>query len=422
MAVANTSIQEDLALNDTQMGLVFAAFTSGYVLFQIPGGWLGQRFGVRAVWATLSVLWSLMTTWTASVRSFYPLLCSRFCFGLSQAGVVPIAAETIREWTPASRRGFSSAVFGASLSIGGVAAMGLTGWLLDYLHWRTVFYVYSVVGIGWSVLFYVIYRNKPAEHPLITSAELQLLRQDNSSESADQTSASDDSGNQRQSVRANARAIRDFLLAILRTPGMWALCAQSLFRAAGYTLFMSWFPAYLEYRFGIATSDAGQYSMYPPAAVIVGGLLGGILVDKIFQHTGSRWLSRSGFATATFVMCVLCLLVAPYAPSTHWFVVIMSAGAFFAGMGAPPAWAATIDVAGRDTGRIMGAVNMIGAFGDLLTTILMGAVFQYIRENGLSWDLVVWIDMTLYLLCATCWFFVTPDQTVEEFASNTATN
>ena len=61
IAVANTRIQDELNITDSQMGWVFAAFSGGYFLFQIPGGWLGNKIGTRTAYPLISTLWSALS-------------------------------------------------------------------------------------------------------------------------------------------------------------------------------------------------------------------------------------------------------------------------------------------------------------------------------------------------------------------------
>lgn len=409
LAVANTSIQHELGMNDRQMVWVFGAFNVGYFLFQIPGGWLGNRLGARKALSVLSICWSLMTAWTASVGSYFPLLCSRIGYGVAQAGMVPITAGIIRDWIPEVRRGFSSAVYGAALSIGGAVTMGLTAWLIDFMHWRTIFYLYSLVGIAWAIVFYLIYRNLPEKHPWINDEELSLICDDplrkekkpNLSEIANPQQA------------AKPPMARHVAISMLRSWSVWALSAQFLFRAAGYSVFISWFPAYLEYRFELTPSAAGTYAMYPMVAVILGGIAGGILVDLLFKITGSKWVSRTGYSVIVFVVCALMVLGAAWAPNAQAFVALMTTSAVFLGMGAPSAWAATIDISGHHAGAVMGVANMAANIGVFFTEAILGIMIDHIRQTGGDWNQIVFLVFGVYVACAISWLTFNPNHTIE---------
>src|SRR5262245_17736734 len=63
-------MQYDLGFNAADMGLVFAAFSLGYALFEVPGGWMGDRWGSRRVLTRIVLCWSLFTALTGSVQAF----------------------------------------------------------------------------------------------------------------------------------------------------------------------------------------------------------------------------------------------------------------------------------------------------------------------------------------------------------------
>ncbi|MFP6769342.1 MAG: MFS transporter, partial [Planctomycetaceae bacterium] len=168
LAVANTTIQKELDLNSEQMGYVFSLFALGYMIFQIPGGVVGLRIGTRNALPLFSVLWSVITVWSSLVYSLVPLLASRLTFGLAQAGLVPNTAQVIKDWFPSRWQGSVSSMIGVAMSLGGAATFWLTGELMEIMHWRSVFQIYSLVGIGWAVAFWFVFRTRPEQHILVT--------------------------------------------------------------------------------------------------------------------------------------------------------------------------------------------------------------------------------------------------------------
>ena len=104
------------------MGWIFSSFVLAYALFQVPGGWLSERFGPRAVLAGLVAYWSLMTTavgFASSAPAFVVLL---FLLGTGEAGAFPGATRAMQMWYPRRERGFaqgfthSASRFGASIA------------------------------------------------------------------------------------------------------------------------------------------------------------------------------------------------------------------------------------------------------------------------------------------------------------------
>lgn len=410
IAVANTTIQDDLQLSEEQMGWVLGAFSLGYFVFQIPGGWLGNRIGTRRAYSAISLLWSILTVWSSLAFSWFGLLVSRVAFGGAQAGMVPISATVIAAWFHENRRGVCSAVVAASMSIGGVVAMKLTARLMEDFHWREIFWMYSLVGIAWSVAFFWFFRTRPQDHPWLRP-----------SSRADEAAATETS---RESTQGNTKstAIDDSVVPppepidwnrLMRSPTVWAINANALFRAAGYWLFVTWFPAILEYRFGVTAAEAGSLAAWPLAGVVVGTLFGGACVDRLLTGAASKKASRVGVACVALFVCAAFSLASAWSRDADEFVLLMSLGAVFSGAANPAAWAATMDVAGKNTAVVMGMMNMAGTIGGFSMPVLLGYMIGDIKESGGDWNSVVYLVAGIYFAAAIIWLFVDPDDTPE---------
>lgn len=425
IAVANTTIQAELGLSVEQMGWILGSFSFGYFIFQVPGGWLGNRIGTRAAFPLISVLWSLMTFASSLAGSFAVLAATRAAYGAAQAGMVPLAAQVIRDWFREDQRGFCSAMMSASMSAGGVLAMGLTAWLLDLYPWRDVFRLYSVVGIVWAMAFYASFRTRPEQHPWLRprSPTGPLLPEENGA-TADQeasgasvgvpppshslTSTRDRSEEPPRALSGSALALR---VATNRT--LWGINLQSYFRSAGYALLVTWLPAFLEYRFAAATKEAGMLAMFPLGGVILGSLVGGVAVDRVLTVTGSKWLSRVGLALLGLGTCSILTFAASWSGSAASFVALISASAFMLGFANPPAWVATMDVSGRHTAVILGVMNMASTVGGFSLPVVLGYVIGDIHKTQGDWNLVIYLVTAIYLAGTLSWLLVDPLDTAD---------
>lgn len=402
ISIANTTIESELGLTPSDMGLVFTAFNVGYLFFQVPGGALGNRFGTRVSMPLLSTLWSLCTVWTSLVYSYVPLVTSRIVFGCAQAGLVPNSAKVISDWLPVSRRGFGSAAIGAAMSVGSVITFGLTAKLLEYLDWRTVFQLYSLVGLAWAGGYYWFARSRPSEHGWVNDAELSLIAGESGNTDAGSKAAGEKNGLTWARTKVMARSL-----------SMWGICVQSFFRAAGYIILVTWFPAFLEKGFGVTREEAGLLSMAPTAGVIVGTLLGGFIVDWLLRLTGSKWISRSGVAMTALGLCSLVTLSASWTGSPYQLVAAVAVGAVFSGGGNPAAWAATMDVAGKLTAEVMGIMNMAGTLGGLITPTVLGYMIENIERTNGDWNTVIYLSAAIYLAGSLSWLIIDPNVVVD---------
>ncbi len=129
----NTTIQRELGLTDGDMKWVFWAFTFAYALFEIPGGWLGDKWGPKRVLIRIVLFWSAFTALTGAVTGLVSLLACRFIFGMGEAGGFPNITKMFSLWLPQEERGVAQGItwmcarWGGALSpldFSGVCAAG----------------------------------------------------------------------------------------------------------------------------------------------------------------------------------------------------------------------------------------------------------------------------------------------------------
>src|SRR5205823_5279577 len=155
-------IREDLGLTTADFKWVFAAFGLAYAIFEVPGGWLGDRLGPRAVLTRIVLWWSLFTALTGLVFPFtlfdtgliigWPglaipvalnsltlLILVRFLFGAGEAGSYPNMGRALRNWFSYGTRGWAQGLLWASGRWGGAAAPGLTALAAWQFGWRGAF-------------------------------------------------------------------------------------------------------------------------------------------------------------------------------------------------------------------------------------------------------------------------------------------
>ena len=398
IAPAATTIQAETGLTTEQMGYLLSVMSIGYFVFQIPTGWLGTRFGTRFALPVLCVGWSLCTVWFASVSSFWGLISARIAFGGMQAGLVPNSAKAVKDWFPLPRRGLASAANTSAMSVGGAATVALTAVLLESYTWRTTFLMMAAVSLVWAAGFYLLFRTRPEEHDWVNAAELEIIRGG--------ATSTDDAAS--ESVASSSHGFKRHLLDAVSSVSLWALCVQSGFRAAGYQMFVTWFPAFLEKGYGVSRETAGIMASSPLIGVVVGSMAGGIIIDWLLVRTGSKFISRCGVAIVSLALSGLLCVSASWTTNPNWLVAAIALGALFSGLGGPAAWAATMDVAGRQTAVAMALMNMGGTIGGFSLPIVVGYMIGDIERTGGDWNQVLYLIAAIYWVAGLSWFFVNP--------------
>lgn len=413
LAVANTTIQRELKINNEDFGLLYAAFSAGYFLFQIPGGWVGQRYGVRLVLPLLAILWSMMTYATAIVPTFAGLLVVRFLFGLAQAGLVPNQALVVRNWISDQGRGVASSVMVVAMSVGSIASMALTSKLLEQTPWRSIFVAYSTLGIVWAVVFWLVFRSTPGEVKWLLESSPKPDGQTPEGPVAAVSQTESEIGESRGSDSPD-------MLSLFTSVSLWGLFSQALLKAAGYNLAITFLPALLEYIFKVPPEKTGAYVQWSLIAYIAGSMLGGVLVDFVFRSTGSKYISRSVIAVITLALAGIFTAIAGYSGTVMGTAIWLSMGAFFSGLASAAPWAVVMDVGEKSTAVIMGVMNSFAALAGVLLSPLVGRLIDSTKNTGGDWSVVFLVHGAYYLVAAASWLVVNPNQTLKPARANDA--
>jgi MFS family permease len=140
-------ISKELGLSKKQMGLALTTFGVAYGLFEIPGGWLADRFGPRRVLTAGVTWWSFFTLATGWVRSLVSLVSCRFLFGLGQACCLPNLARAFSNWLQGKDRTRTRGLMWLAARWGGALTPLLVVFVLDFVTWRQSFYLVGSVSI-----------------------------------------------------------------------------------------------------------------------------------------------------------------------------------------------------------------------------------------------------------------------------------
>lgn len=154
LSIAGPALSKELHLDPIAMGYVFSAFGWSYVIAQVPGGWLLDRYGSKWVYAVSIMIWSLFTVMQGWVGFFgggtavFVLFALRFLVGLAEAPSFPANARIVAAWFPGNERGTASAFFNSGQYFATVLFAPLMGWIAHDLGWRYVFYVMGLLGVA----------------------------------------------------------------------------------------------------------------------------------------------------------------------------------------------------------------------------------------------------------------------------------
>ena len=393
ISAAAPLISKEFGFSKVTMGLIFSAFVWSYALFQVPGGWMGDRYGPRSVLAGIVTYWSAMTALTAWGVGAASFALIRFLFGVGEAGAFPTATRAMQLWYPRQERGLAQGISHSASRLGAAIAPPISVAIMIALGWRWVFYICGAVGIVWSVLWFLTYRNRPEEHRWAGAAEIAHIR---------------GTGNL-QSAGIMQKPVVPWKV-LFRSPNMWAIMAAYFTYVYCLWIFLSWLPSYLvEYRH-FTLLKMGVFAALPLLAGVVGDTVGGWVTDALLVRTGKAVFSRRVVAIVGFLGCVVCIVPAALTASAAAAVYFLTGAMFFLECTIGPAWAVPMDVGGAYSGTVSGMMNMAGNIGGALSPMVFGILVQY----G-SWVAPFLVAAALLVGGAAVWaFWLRPDVSVLE--------
>ncbi len=265
-------ISREMHLSPARMGLIFSAFGFTYAAFEMPSGWLCDRFGGRHLLTRVVRFWSLFTATTGAAWNFPSLFVSRLLFGAGESGCFPGLASMFRTWLPARERNSAEGIKAACARWGAAIAPALISGLYGWFTWRQVFVLLGLIGVGLGLAFARWYRDDPSQHPSVNAAELALLpvRQPRHSSHGDSA----------------------IWMAIVSSRSVWALGLQWFAHYYGFYFYITWLPLYLYRVHGPDLRHSALAAGLPLFSAGLGSLFAGWATSALTLR--ARWRNESG--------------------------------------------------------------------------------------------------------------------------------
>ena len=368
------------------MAYVFGVFALAYGVFEIPTGWIGDRFGQKRLLVPVVAAWSLLTVVTGAARGFATIVGARFLFGAAQAAMFPTLARALARWFPQRERGRSTGLMWMGARLGGSAAPPLAAVLIAVIGWRPTFAVFGVSGLAWCWLFWRWYRDDPSDHPGVNSAELGHIRSEGPPPD-----------------EASAIPWRS----MLADSNLWTLFWMYFCSAYGFFFFVTWLPTYLMDEHGLSLERSGLYSGIPLLAGAGACVAGGALSDWLVRRIGLRWGRRS-VGIAGFALAAVGFAFAARSPDALTAVLWMAVAQGAQDLTLPVAWAVCVDVGHRYGGTATGFMNTASSASAMISPV--SAAWLAARFG--SFEAMFWAATVVYLVGAALWFLIDPARRV----------
>jgi len=395
-SIAGDAASRDLGLNPVQMGYIMSAFAWAYVIGQIPGGALLDRFGTKLIYTIAIAAWSFFTLvqgfsgFLTGGAIFAGLFAMRFMVGLAESPSFPGNARLVAAWFPGSERGTASAIFNSAQYFSLVVFAPFMGWLVHTFDWHSVFFVMGGLGLIAAFVFWKMVRS-PVDHPGVNKAELDYIEAGGGLTRMEDRTVSKSAA----FTWSNVKQVLGSRMLMGVFIGQYGINVLTYF-------FVTWFPIYLVKERGLNILEAGFAAAAPALCGFAGGVLGGIISDALLKKTGSLTIARKTPLLIGMLLSAL-IIACAYIDNSALIVVVMAVAFFGKGI-ASLGWAVVSDTSPREFVGVTGGIfNTFGNSAGIVTPIVIG----YIVAATGSFDGALWFVGIHCLLVIAAYFLIT---------------
>lgn len=400
LGIVGHQIQDEFGFGTETMGWILSGFVLGYALFQVPGGWAGDRYGPRSVLTLAIIWWSAFTALTAltprlPLRNWVGLAAAffavRFLIGVGEACALPNANKMVSLWMGRGGRGVGNSLFLMGVGIGGACTPRLISWLMERWGWRVSLYLCAALGVFVAVGWHLYATSRPEQHPRVNPAELDLIRS-----SAGESAPSPTAGKRPPWGK------------LLSSKSSWALILS--YSCEGYPnyIFYTWFFLYLVRVRGLSVEQGGYWGAAPFVAIILMAPLGGWLSDRAVATFG-RKRGRQSIVWIGMTCSAILLSIGAHTKDNTLAILLLASAMGFNMFATPTWWATCTDLAPNYSASLSAMMNTSGNLGGWISPILTAYIATHF-----GWTRALDFAALLTGCAGALWFMVDATRSIEE--------
>ncbi len=381
MSSAAESLKQDLHLSNTDIGFAFSVFGYPYLLFQVIGGWFGDRFGARWTLAICGAVWAVATMLMGAVEGLSSLVVMRVLLGFGEGATFPLATKAMATWLPGGKSGWAQGITHAFARLGNAVTPPLVVALIVYVSWRGSFVIVGAASMLWVLAWAWYFRDEPARHTGVSPGELRGM----------------------PPPRPRGAA----------NPVPWAALLRRMapvifvYFCYGWTLwtFLSWVPQFLLHAYNLNLKNSALFASLVFTGGVVGDALGGFVSDWLLRRTGNLLTARRNLVVFGMAGSLACSVPILFIGDATVAALCLAGTFFFAELTIGPMWAIPMDIAPAHAGTASGLMNT----GSALAAILSPLVFGWVIDATGNWTLPFVGTMGLMLVGLVAAFAMRPD-------------
>jgi len=350
VSLALPAMSRDLRMDPEQAGAAVGVFFWGYMLLQIPGGHLAQRWSAKRFVSILLVLWGVCSVLCGLVHTWREFWAMRIVLGIAEGGVWPATLVLISHWFPRAERARANAYWMLCLPVALIVSSPLSGWILGRWDWRVLLVAEGALPFFWLILWWKFIDDHPHEAPWISPEERTALVT-----------------TLRQEAASLEPVIPEPYLRTLLRPQVLVMVGIYFLLNFGNYGYLFWLPSAMESARKLSNLLVGVLFAVPYIVTAMGMVF--------FSRRSDRRRERHGhvaFALAWGGVCLLASVLASRSSPLFSFVLISLVGAgSYGALG--PFWAIPTETLPRSvSGSAMGLINAFGNLGGYFGPLVVG--------------------------------------------------
>ncbi|MBX9692270.1 MAG: MFS transporter [Cyanobacteria bacterium] len=384
ISYAISAIKTEFGLNDQDFGFIASAFGIGYMVMTVCGEILVDRFGSRRVWAVAALLWSACTAVMGLASGFWLLFFFRTLLGVAEGPHFPALTRVVADWLPKTERGRATALGLAAVPLASVVGAPLITSLIIHFGWKVMFAILGSLGIGWAVVWLLVFRDYPESSAYVSEAELKHIRE------GKEYNRELSSEEIRQNERREGKTTWKFMLT---NPSL--MSNNLAFFVFGYLLFfaLTWLPGYFETTYNLQLKQIGVFLIAPwlTAGILLASA--GFLSDWLWQKTGSARTARTHLIWSCQLLSAISFIPVMFTHDLTMAIVAVSLGIGFGLMPNAAFYALNCDLAKDRAATSQGIMNCFFALSGILAPSITGVLAQHTGSFNAAFGLLICLTL-----------------------------
>jgi MFS transporter, ACS family, hexuronate transporter len=357
VSILKPTLKITFRLDDPGYALLVNIFTVCYACMYPVAGWLVDRWGARSMMLAGVIAWSSACLGAVLTRTFVQFAFFRGMLGLAEPIAFPAQLRVVTVWFPGALRATANSLCVAGGTAGAIIAPPLVAWLTLRWHWQAAFIVPGMLGLGVAVMWWLIYRDPPAEVAQLTVG-----------------------------ATTPGQAPKFTWPQLWRTRSLWGILLIRFISDPVWYFCLFWLPGYLQEQSGLTLAQIGMCGWIPFLAADLGGVGSAAWSDWLVKRGRPPLPARRLMLTAMAALAPVCALTPHLSHPAATLAIFSVVGAVCL------SWLFSLSVVIAETfptgniGSVLGIAAGFGAAGAMLFNYYVG---QVMGTLGATWMFVI---------------------------------